>query len=217
MLKPAAHFSVDSSIADPRSAGVDACVGILLAAGHGRRYAAMAPGHNKLMASLEDGVRVIQASAATLRQATARTVAVIRAQQSELRDVLESLGCEWLVVDAEANGMGDSLAAAARHLLATGAPHEQACLVALADMPWLRASTCQQVAAAAVQHAIVVPTWQRRRGHPVAFSRTLWKELAALGGDTGARALLARHPVHELALDDPGVLADVDTPQDLRR
>ncbi|MGE8618273.1 MAG: nucleotidyltransferase family protein, partial [Achromobacter spanius] len=94
-------------------------------------------------------------------------------------------------------------------------PAESACLIALADMPWLRADTCLQVAAATRRHRIVAPTWQGRRGHPVAFARDLWPELASLSGDVGARSLLMRHPVHELALDDPGVLADVDAPEDL--
>lgn len=54
-----------------------------------------------------------------------------------------------------------------------------------------------------------------RRGHPVAFGRSLWGELAALRGDVGARELLRRHRVAAVAVDDPGVAADVDTPGDL--
>ncbi|MNI30313.1 MobA-like NTP transferase domain protein [compost metagenome] len=142
-----------------------------------------------------------------------------------MRALLESEGCEIVVVKADANGMGDSLATAARHLMQEAQsvqdvqtldhPTESACLIALADMPWLRADTCLQVAAATRRHRIVAPTWQGRRGHPVAFARDLWPELAALSGDVGARSVLMRHPVHELALDDPGVLADVDAPGDL--
>ncbi|MGE8565529.1 molybdopterin-guanine dinucleotide biosynthesis protein MobA [compost metagenome] len=201
------------------------CVGVLLAAGHGRRYAAAAPGQDKLLVLLGDGTPVAVACARALRQATARTIAVLRADQTALRALLESEGCEIVVVKADANGMGDSLATAARHLMQEAQsvqdvqtldhPTESACLIALADMPWLRADTCLQVAAATRRHRIVAPTWQGRRGHPVAFARDLWPELAALSGDVGARSVLMRHPVHELALDDPGVLADVDAPGDL--
>ena len=201
------------------------CVGVLLAAGHGRRYAAAAPGQDKLLVLLGDGTPVAVACARALRQATARTIAVLRADQTALRALLESEGCEIVVVKADANGMGDSLATAARHLMQEAQsvqdvqtldhPTESACLIALADMPWLRADTCLQVAAATRRHRIVAPTWQGRRGHPVAFALDLWPELAALSGDVGARSVLMRHPVHELALDDPGVLADVDAPGDL--
>ncbi|MNV33987.1 molybdopterin-guanine dinucleotide biosynthesis protein MobA [compost metagenome] len=201
------------------------CVGVLLAAGHGRRYAAAAPGQDKLLVLLGDGTPVAVACARALRQATARTIAVLRADQTALRALLESEGCEIVVVKADANGMGDSLATAARHLMQEAQsvqdvqtldhPTESACLIALADMPWLRADTCLQVAAATRRHRIVAPTWQGRRGHPVAFARDLWPELAALAGDVGARSVLMRHPVHELVVDDPGVLADVDAPGDL--
>jgi molybdenum cofactor cytidylyltransferase len=180
---------------------------------------------------LGDGTPVAVACARALRQATARTIAVLRADQTALRALLESEGCEIVVVQAEANGMGDSLATAARHLMqenqgeqgaqavqdvhALDHLSESACLIALADMPWLRADTCLQVAAATRRHRIVAPTWQGRRGHPVAFARDLWPELAALAGDVGARSVLMRHPVHELVVEDPGVLADVDAPGDL--
>ncbi|MGA7779576.1 MAG: nucleotidyltransferase family protein, partial [Paraburkholderia sp.] len=40
--------------------------------------------------------------------------------------------------------------------------------------------------------------------------------LRALDGDTGARALLTEHPVARLDVDDPGILRDVDTPEDLQ-
>ncbi|MGE8617608.1 MAG: NTP transferase domain-containing protein, partial [Achromobacter spanius] len=98
----------------PSSASPD-CVGVLLAAGHGRRYAAIAPGQDKLLALLGDGTPVALACARALRQATARTIAVLRADQTALRALLESEGCEIVVVKADANGMGDSLATAARY------------------------------------------------------------------------------------------------------
>ena len=217
-VSPYADFNLmPAPTASTSSTHSYACVGILLAAGHGRRYAAMAPGQDKLLTVLDGGLPIAQASAAALLAATRRTVAVTREDQGVLRALLEAAGCEVLVLDGAANGMGDSLAAAARYLIDTAMPDEQACLVALADMPWLRADTCQQIALAArPAPPIVVPTWQGQRGHPVAFNRALWPELAALSGDIGARALLARHPVNMLAVDDPGVVADVDTPLDLR-
>ena len=37
-----------------------------------------------------------------------------------------------------------------------------------------------------------------------------------LDGDTGARNLLASHRIARLDVDDPGILRDVDTPEDLQ-
>ena len=53
--------------------------------------------------------------------------------------------------------------------------------------------------------------------HPALASTLLWGllELIALQGDEGARRLIARYPSHAVNLDDPGVLVDVDTSEDL--
>lgn len=208
-----------------------ACVGVVLAAGHGSRYAAVAPGQDKLLAPLPDGTPILQAAIRAMRGATRRPLVVTRADAAARRALAESLGCDVLVLPPQADGMGDSLAAAARYLLDTCDASVRRCVVALADMPWLRADTCARVAMASITHGtadpaasaihvsppIIVPTWQGRRGHPVAFDRSLWRELAALSGDVGARALLARHEVMEVAVDDPAIHLDVDTPQDLNR
>jgi molybdenum cofactor cytidylyltransferase len=51
----------------------------------------------------------------------------------------------------------------------------------------------------------------------VAIGSGYFEELQALGGDQGARTLLAAHgaELELIAVDDPGVLRDVDTPADL--
>ncbi len=196
---------------DPRAC----CVGILLAAGRGRRYAESAPDQDKLLAPLPDGTPVAVAAARALRAAVARVVAVVRPDHAALQAQLADAGCEVIATDPSAAGMGDSLAAAARHLAHTCDAEVKACLVMLGDMPWVRPDTCRQVARAALAHRIAAPAWNGRRGHPVGFSRSLWPELATLAGDKGARILLDRHGATEVAVDDPGVCADVDTPADL--
>jgi molybdenum cofactor cytidylyltransferase len=46
----------------------------------------------------------------------------------------------------------------------------------------------------------------------------LLPEVAALTGDVGCRALMARHPtkVREVVMDEPGILTDIDTPEALQ-
>ncbi|HEY9522290.1 MAG TPA: nucleotidyltransferase family protein, partial [Thermopolyspora sp.] len=58
------------------------------------------------------------------------------------------------------------------------------------------------------------------RRNPVLFGRGHFAEIAELAvGDVGARAFLKRHPelVTEVACDDTGDPADIDTPADLER
>lgn len=107
-------------------------------------------------------------------------------------------------------GMGHSIAAgvAARS-------HASGWLVLPADMPMVLPATLRAVAAALAHHALAYPQYRGRRGHPVGFGAELFSELIALGGDEGARRLLARYPSHPVDVDDPGVLVDIDTQQDL--
>lgn len=176
-------------------------------------------GQDKLLARLADGTAVAVRAAAALREATDAVVAVVRPESAALAALLRGQGCHVLESEQAREGMGASLAAAARFLLAGPVPdmpqRADVCLVALADMPWVRRDTLSAVRAAACADGITVPVHQGRRGHPVAFGRSLWGELAALRGDVGARELLRRHRVAAVEVDDPGVAADVDTPGDL--
>lgn len=66
------------------------------------------------------------------------------------------------------------------------------------------------------QTPILVPTFEGRRGHPTLFAWSLAEEVFSLPADVGLNGLLQRHPedVHELAVEEPSVLWDLDTPAD---
>ena len=102
------------------------------------------------------------------------------------------------------------------------AAHEPAILFLPADMPHLEVSTLDRLLgawadAAPPRPAAVVPRYAGERGAPVLFDRRLFPALAALEGDRGGRAILARHPdgILEIAIADPRQGADLDTPEDL--
>jgi molybdenum cofactor cytidylyltransferase len=107
-------------------------------------------------------------------------------------------------------GMGDSLSAAVR-----ARPGVGGWLITLGDMPWVRPETLVQVAACLGSDKACVPVYQGQWGHPVGFGAGYGRALGQLRGDQGARALLREGRVSVLAVDDPGVLRDVDLPTDL--
>jgi molybdenum cofactor cytidylyltransferase len=84
-------------------------------------------------------------------------------------------------------------------------------------MPLLKPASILAVAEALAQHPVVYAQHRGQRGHPVGFNAELFSELVGLQGDEGARRILARYPSHGLELDDPGVLLDLDTAEDLER
>lgn len=62
--------------------------------------------------------------------------------------------------------------------------------------------------------AIICPRVKGQRGNPVLFDRQTFPDLTLLTGDFGGRKLFDRYPVRWLEWDDPGILLDIDTPQD---
>ncbi|MDI6767819.1 MAG: nucleotidyltransferase family protein [Bacteroidota bacterium] len=62
---------------------------------------------------------------------------------------------------------------------------------------------------------IIIPTFNSKRGHPVIFHRELFDEIRKAALDLGARAVVRNHPdkVFEVAVQEPGVVANIDTPE----
>src|ERR1700712_1231768 len=81
--------------------------------------------------------------------------------------------------------------------------------------PRVRPASLRAVAAALDLQPIAFAQHRGRRGHPVGFGAELFSELMMLKGDEGARRLLARYPTAAVEVDDPGVLFDIDTVDDL--
>ena len=120
-----------------------------------------------------------------------------------------------ILVNEEADaGLGTSVALAARHALACGAP---ILLLTLADMPLVTgevldrlAALCPEGGASACLHEGGQP------GIPAAWSAGRLSMLAAIPPEGGAKSLL-RHVEPIRLIDTPAeILCDVDVPDDLR-
>jgi len=183
-------------------------VGLLLAAGSATRF-----GSDKLQHALPHGVAIAVQAARHLRAEIARVIAVVRPGAAATARALAAEGCEVVVCEKAAEGMGASLACAAR---AAGAADGY--LVALGDMPFVRPSTIAAVREALAAGALLAaPYWRARRGHPVGFAGSLRAELEALAGDEGAKRVLAAHEARlvKVPVGDPGAIRDIDRPSDL--
>lgn len=184
---------------------------IVLAAGQGSRFRAEA-GQDKLLADCVglDGVTrpVIEQVLLSLPTRIERRWVVTLPERHEVIRLARAYGCEVLLL--ESAGMGDSLAAA---VAASGSA--DGWLVVLGDMPFIRSSSIERVSDGVKVDGISVPVQAGQYGHPVAFGRAFGPGLMALRGDRGARSLFAQASVHEVVVDDPGVLWDVDVPQSL--
>ncbi len=153
--------------------------------------------------ALETRLRVVVVTSAILAPAVKKLVAT--QDVIELPE-LDGRGRPSLV------GMGHSISAG---VSATG--DAEGWLILPADMPLLRASSMLAVADAIDHFPVAYAQYHGRRGHPVGFSAELYSELVDLQGDDGARRLVARYPSQAVDVEDPGVLIDIDTEDDLAR
>ena len=183
-------------------------VGVLLAAGRGGRF-----GGDKLLAVLPDGECIGATAVRHLLSAVHEVIAVVRPEDAALAAALGANGAHIVRCASADKGMGESLACAVQ-----ARPAAAGWLVALADMPWIERATIARVAAALTDGAIVAAPFHRgMRGHPVGFGNACYASLAALTGDEGAKTIVAAHRdrVTRIDVDDPGILRDIDTREDL--
>lgn len=184
---------------------------LLLAAGASRRF-----GSDKRKVQLDSGDTLLATSLQLYLDTLGSCVVVIDSSDQALKPDLLARGASLVEVPGKEHryGMGDSLAAGMRYL---ASQEVDACLVALADMPWIAPTTLLALVTALADAPLVVPVWRGRRGHPVGFRSCYFAELCQLSGDVGARDVLQRHrkSLLQLPVDDPGVVQDVDTVVDL--
>jgi molybdenum cofactor cytidylyltransferase len=184
---------------------------VVLAAGRGERF--RGSGHK-----LEQALGPETVLAATLGHAIESQLQVLVVTTERLAvHVRRMVAARDVVIGPEAGaneaaGMGHSIAAGV-----AASSQASAWLVLPGDMPLVRPSSLLAVADALDHSPIAYAQYRGRRGHPVGFGAELYSELAALSGDDGARRIVARFPGVGVELDDPGVLMDVDTTDDLAR
>lgn len=124
-----------------------------------------------------------------------------------------------LPVKIARNDARDSdMAASIRIGLSTVSPDTDAVLVFVPDHPLVSVATCQAILARHLQDpgAIIVPTFQGRKGHPPLFPKGLLAELTDL---PTLRHIIHRHGEKIVLLEtaDQGVVQDMDTMEDYRR
>lgn len=184
--------------------------GVLLAGGAGRRF-----GGGKLLHPLQDGSLLGVLAWQHMRAALDWCVVVVRAGDDELGGRFRDAGAQVVVSATAALGMGHSLASGVEATAAAAG-----WVIGLADMPNVRPATIHAVATEISRGArIALPVFRGERGHPAGFAASLRPELLALSGDMGARTLVQRYAdeVVRLEVDDPGIIQDVDTRDDLAR
>jgi molybdenum cofactor cytidylyltransferase len=116
------------------------------------------------------------------------------------------------------NDPGGDMASSLRVGRAALAAAASAVIVALCDYPLVLPATVSSLVechAEKPEH-IIIPCHGGRRGHPLLVPRAILDELQ---GELTLRDLVRRDPhrLHFITVDDPGILTDMDSPEDYLR
>ena len=178
---------------------------MILAGGEGRRF-----GGPKAFARLPDGRVFLEACSAVLADAGARPVA------ATLPPCCTADGVAWLrplPLPERGLDMLGSLRWGLRHLISE--PEWTAVIMLPVDHPLVSRDSI--VALAEVDAPVVIPTFAGKHGHPIRLNREVAETIARekIGGATVREVLGAIGGV-DVAVDDPGVVANCNTPDALR-
>jgi molybdenum cofactor cytidylyltransferase len=188
---------------------------IVLAAGRSSRM-----GRAKQLEVVDGEPMVVRATQTALATVAGGVVVVTGAYAPAvtvtLAPILEAAGDRLRLVHnaAWATGQASSVRTAVMAL----PPHCQAALFLPTDQPFVPVVLLNELIDTWQQGAVLVaPTLDGQpRGAPAIFDRTLWPDLLALAGDTGARPLLQRYRAQLITIPaEAAWLRDIDTPADL--
>lgn len=152
----------------------------------------------------------------TLRRAPVQDIVVVTGGEREkIELLLEPYGVRTIYNEAFAQGeMLSSLQCGLRAQL----PQTQAALICLGDQPQMETGTVRLLCQAyrTRPSGLIVPSYQRRRGHPWLVARLFWEELLHMRAPESPRDFLKRHAddIRYLELDTPSILQDLDTLDD---
>jgi molybdenum cofactor cytidylyltransferase len=139
---------------------------------------------------------------------------VLGAQAAEIQASTDLANVDVVVNENYRNGQLSSLTAGLKSLPSRA----EAILLCLVDNPLITAAMVNRVVQAFhdTGKPIVIPVFERRRGHPALFARALFDELLHAPAEEGARYVVRSHKdlVFEVEIPEPAILTRIDTPED---
>jgi molybdenum cofactor cytidylyltransferase len=190
----------------PRQDSPQFVSGLVLAAGGSSRL-----GRPKQLLPYGDGTLLEHVLATACASPFDQLILALGGSAGEVLGTVDVRSAEVVVNDAYGEGCSSSIAAA----LPRVDPAADVLVLMLGDQPGVTAATVAGLVQGRGDAPIAVCLYDEGRGHPFAFARSVFGELASLHGDTAVWKLLEGHPelVREVRVPGP-VPPDVDTWED---
>lgn len=184
---------------------------IVLAAGESKRM-----GKPKPLLRFNDKTFLDQIISVLRLSDADRITVVLGAEAETIRRSVDLSGTNVVINKDYAKGQLSSLIAAIEQT-----PEDtDAILVCLVDAPFITKEVVTKIIGKfkETNNPIIVPVFNKERGHPTLFSRSLFAELLSAPEDQGARYVLYSHEaeVLEVETSENGILIGIDTPDDYR-
>jgi len=184
---------------------------IILAAGESRRMGKLKPLLRfKDKTFLDEIISVLKLSDVD------RITVVLGAEAQTIKKSVDLSGTNIVVNKEYQKGQLSSLIAGIEDV-----PEEtEAILVCLVDTPFINREVVNQIISKfrETNNPIIVPVFNKERGHPTLFSRALFDELANAPQAQGARHVIYSNEekVLELETCESGILIGINTPEDYK-
>jgi molybdenum cofactor cytidylyltransferase len=184
---------------------------IVLAAGESKRM-----GKPKPLLRFDDKTFLDQIISVLRLSDVDRITVVLGAEAETVKRSVDLSGTDVVINKNYQEGQLSSLIAAIQQT------HQDtdAILICLVDNPFITKEVVNRIISKWKESnsAIVVPVFNKRRGHPTLFSRSLFAELLSAPQEEGARAVIHANAdkILEVETSENGILISIDTPDDYR-
>lgn len=184
---------------------------IILSAGRSQRM-----GKPKALLRFEDKTFLEQIISVLELSDADRVTVVLGAEAETIKKSIDLSGTNVVINKDYQKGQLSSLIAGIKDT-----PEDtEAILVCLVDTPFITQEVVNEIISKfrETNNPIIVPIFNKERGHPTLFSRSLFNELLSAPEEQGARYVLYSNEekILELETSESGILIGIDTPADYK-
>ncbi len=183
---------------------------IVLAAGASRRM-----NQPKQLLQFEGKTLLRRAVLTAIESIYTPVIVVLGANFDKTKAEIDDLNVEIVFNQDWQTGLSSSIKTGIEHLLKS-APDTSACVITLADQPFVRANHLNLFAERfnRSNDLIVAAEYNEIRGVPALFGREVFADFKELSGDKGAKIAIEKWRARLSTIDLPEAALDIDTPED---
>ena len=139
---------------------------------------------------------------------SSKVVVTLGYHKKEIRDEINEIGFSYKEIEGYMEGMGSSLREGYKEFSDIDGLFVTPC-----DLPLLSEKSIKTIIEVYIKNPgkTILPKYKGKRGHPVLFPFEDLKLFDTIKGDEGARNILKDLNLLEVEINDPGIIADIDT------